>query len=285
MSAITANKVINIKDVDKLHAFPVKSGETIYQGGFAGISVDGYAYDLDSAIIPTSLIVGIVADDSANTTPAATTADGSVADDRSSADAGDKTVRKLYLSGRVLCDFAVTLSQDEVGKIAYAINNNDCSINGAGGVPIGTIVAFVSTSQAWVELNTYFGEGKDGELVVRRAVAGSTSTAAGGLFTIANPFGAIAILKELVFSITTASTGAATADIGVGASSSVDNLMDGLTLNGSITGLKLPAVNSGTNGNKIPAVIAADGNILATASADSSGLVGVVMAKFKRWDA
>lgn len=280
MSAKTANNILNKKNTDILHLFPVKSGETIFQNTLAGVSIDGLLYDLDAAIIPSILIVGVVADDSANTVPAATTADGSVANDRSSADAGDKTVRQIWLSGRFLLDFTDPLTQADVGKIAYAKNNNDCSITSVGGVAIGTIVAFVSANLAWVELNQFIGRDV---IRVKKAVAGSTSTDAGGLFKIDNPFAAKAILEEFVFEITTASTGAATADIGVGTSSSVDNLMDGITLNGSITGIKTPAGSAGTNGNKIPVGVAAAEKILATASASTAGLVGIVEATFRRW--
>ena len=280
MSAKTANNQLNKKNAEVLHLMPVKLGETIFQNTIVGVSVDGYVYDLDAAIIPSVIIAGIVADNSANTTPAATTAEGSVSGDRASADAGDKTCRQIWLRGRFLLDFTDTLTQADVGKVAYAANNNDCNVSGVAGVAIGTIVAFVSASLAWVELNVFMANDR---ITIKQAVAGSTSTAVGGLFSIDNPFGAKAILEEVVLDITTASTGGATADIGVGTSSSVDNLFDGLVLNGAVTGIKTPVPDAGTNGGKIPKGMASTDKVVATASASTAGLVGVVSAIFRRW--
>jgi hypothetical protein len=280
MAALTANTVLESKNAEILFAFPVDTGETIYSNSIAGIGVDGLLKNITLANAPTILIAGIVADDSANITPAATTADGNVLLDRSSADAGDKTVRKVWTKGRFLLTFTDTLSADELGKVAYAKNNFDCSIQAVSAVKLGTIVGVYSTSQAWVEINQYY----TGDTVtVKIPVTGSASTAVGAQLSIANPFGQDAILESFVFDIDTASTGAATMDIGVGTTSTVDNLMDGLTLNGAVTGIKTPVVDAGTNGGKIPKAMASTDLVIGTASATTAGLVGTAEAKFRRW--
>lgn len=280
MSALTANNVLQKKDIEAIQAFPVLSGETIYQDSICGIGVDGLLKNISASTYMTILIACIIADDSANTTPAATTGSGSIAADRTSAEAGDKTVRQTYTKGKFLLSFTDTLTQADVGKIAYAVNNNDCSVSNVGGVPVGTIVGFYSASLAWVELNVFIGR----DIIrIKQAVAGVASTGAGALFTIDNPFGGKAILESFVFDITTASTGAATADIGVGTSSSVDNLMDGLTLNGAVAGIKTPVPNAGTNGGKLPKGMTSSEKVLGTGSADTSGLVGTVEATFRRY--
>lgn len=153
MAALTANKVRPSKGTDKLLLVPVASGEVIYQGSIVGITASGLLENVDSGNVDTLKMVGIVADDSANTTPAATTAAGSVLADRSSADAGDKTVRQIWTKGRFLMDFSVSLTQADLGSKAFALNNNDCTNVTTTAVALGTIVGIYSTSQAWVELN------------------------------------------------------------------------------------------------------------------------------------
>lgn len=155
MAAITANKVRQAKNVDKLLAVPVASGEVIYQGAIVGITAAGYLENVDSGNVDTLKMIGIVADDSANLTPAATTAAGSLLGDRSSADAGDKTVREIWTKGRFLLDFSVSLTQADLGSKAYALNNNDCTNVTTTAVAIGTIVSIYGTSKAWVELNEW----------------------------------------------------------------------------------------------------------------------------------
>lgn len=153
MAAITANKVRPNRNVGELLALPVKSGETILQGGIVGCGADGLLVNVTAANDETMKILGIVMDDSANLVPAPTTANGSLLNDRSSEDAGDKTVRLVAVKGQFLMDFAVAISQANLGDKAFAQNNNDCVLLTADGVCIGTIVRVVSTSQAWVELN------------------------------------------------------------------------------------------------------------------------------------
>jgi hypothetical protein len=283
MSAKTANNVLQKKDVEILHAFPVDTGEIIYQNTIAGIGVDGLLKNVALANVAGIRLVGIIADDSANTTPAATTADGNITGDRTSPEAGDKTVRLVWLSGRFLLDFVDTLSADEVGKVAYAKNNNDCSLSSADAVPVGTIISVYSSSKAWVELNTFYRATTEDVLIVKKAVTGSASTAVGGWLSIDNPFGAAAILESFTFEIVAASTGAATIDIGVGTTVTDDTLMDGLVLNGAVTGIKTSKVNAGTNGGILPKAMASGDKVIGTGSATAVGLTGFIEAKFRRW--
>lgn len=283
MSAKTANNVLLKKDVNALTLFPVDSGQTIYQNTIVGVDTDGLLKNVAAANVATLRIVGIVADNSINTTPAATTADGSVLSDRSSADAGDKTVRQVWMQGRFLLDFVDTLAQTALGKLAYAKNNNDCSVSSVDGVLLGTIVSIYSISQAWVEINKFYPEYPDVDYVVLKGnLAAPADTTVGGIMSVDNPFAADAIVEYLALDIDTASTGAATGDFGIGTSSSSDILLDGVTLNGAVTGLKTIGTNGGTNGKAFRPMGASD-KILGTASADATGLVGTYKAVIRKY--
>jgi hypothetical protein len=284
MAAKTANNILQMKDVSALTLFPVDSGQTIYQNTLVGVDTDGLLKNIAAANVATLRIVGIVADDSANLTPAATTADGSILADRSSADAGDKTVRQVWMQGRFLLNFAETVAQDDLGKLAYAKNNNDCYLAAAAdAILIGTIVGIYSSSQAWVELNKFYPEYPDTDLVVLSgSLTAATDTTAGGVLSVDNPFAANAIVEQLAIVIGTASTGAATADFGIGTTSSSDTLLDGVTLNGAVTGLKTIGTNGGTNGKAFRPMGASD-KILGTASADATGLVGTYKAVIRKY--
>lgn len=284
MSAKTARNILHAKDTNALTAFPVASGEKIFQNTIAGVDSDGYLKDLDAANVATMRIVGIVADDAANEPEVATAGAGSLLADRSSADNGDKTVRQLWMQGRFLLDFAETLAQDDCGKLAYAKNNNDCYLSsGADTILIGTIVAIHSTSKAWVEINKFYPEYPDTELaIIEGALAAPATTAVGGIMSVDNPFAADAIVESLTLDIDTASTGAATGDFGIGTTLSSDVLLDGVTLNGAVTGLKTIGTDGGTNGKAFRPMGASD-KVLGTASADATGLVGTYKLVIRKY--
>lgn len=284
MSAKTARNILHAKDVSSLTAFPVASGEKIFQNTIAGVDSDGYLKDLDAANVATIRIIGIVADDAANEPEVATAGAGSILADRTSADNGDKTVRQLWMQGRFLLDFAETLAQDDCGKLAYAKNNNDCYLSaGADAILIGTIVSIYSTSKAWVEINKFYPEYPDTDLaILKGALAAPATTAVGGIVSIDNPFAADAIVEHFAIDIDTASTGAATGDFGIGTSSSSDVLLDGVTLNGAVTGVKTIGTNGGTNGKAFRPMGASD-KILGTASADATGLAGTYKAVIRKY--
>jgi hypothetical protein len=150
MAAITANRSRQNKCVEELYALPVKTGTTIYQGAIVGIDSTGHLIDAVEGV----KMIGIVMDAGEFDPPRATTANGSLFGDRTSPVAGDKTVRLVALRGRFLMDFGVAIAQANLGDKAFASNNNDCALLTAAGPALGTIVSVVSTSQAWVELNT-----------------------------------------------------------------------------------------------------------------------------------
>lgn len=88
--------------------------------------------------------------------------------------------------------------------------------------------------------------------VLSVALTGSTTTAT-ATFAIANPFAGGALITKVEVLATVASTGAATADIGVGAAATTgsDIILDGLTLNGVSANSvfsSLNATDDGTNG-------------------------------------
>lgn len=93
---------------------------------------------------------------------------------------------------------------------------------------------------------------------------------------IANPFGVAVVITKAVLRITTASTGASTLDIGIGASITTadDTLMDGLS--GATAGLFDNVTNKGTNG--LPQQLWAADTFLTVkeASGDVAGLVGTL---------
>lgn len=283
MTAKAKNNILNQKDVSALLAVPVDATEIIYQNTIVGIDTDGLLKNVVPANIATLRFVGIVADDSEFSTPAATIGDGSIAGDVSTPVSGDKTVRMIWAQGRFLLNFSDTLTQADVGKLAYAKNNNDCYVTDTDAVLVGTIVGFYSSSQAWVELNKYYPEHPDADLaVVKGALVAAVDTTAGGILTLANPFGSDAIVESLTLYIDTASTGVANGDFGIGTNSTDDKLLDGVALNGAVTGLKTIGVNGGTNGKALRPIGALE-KILGTASADASGLVGTYKAVIRKY--
>jgi hypothetical protein len=150
MSALTANRTRQSKCVEELYAIPVKTGTTIYQGSIVGIDVTGLLVDAAEGV----KAVGIVMDDGMDTVPRATTANGSMFGDRASDVAGDKTVRLVAFNGRFLIEFGVTIAQSNLGDKCFAMNNNEGALLTAAGPALGTIISVVSTSLAWVELNS-----------------------------------------------------------------------------------------------------------------------------------
>jgi hypothetical protein len=245
--AVTIRKPISYKWADEPVAFPVKTGETIYQGTFAGIGKDGYLYNLDSAACPEITIFGIVADDSANATgEAATTANGSISGtkEEGSAVAGDKTIRRVYIRGEFLLTFT-SITQAMVGTTMYATDNytiDDVS-SGTACVPAGTLTTYISTTSGYLLLND-LGIG-GGVRVAKVAVTGTAGNA--GSLSWVNPTAKTCLVESFILDITTGSSGAATMDIGITtASASADTLIDGVKT--SVASVKSNLVDGGTNG-------------------------------------
>lgn len=246
--AVTARQAINLKWADEPVAFPVKSGETIYQGTFAGIGKDGYLYAIDSTACPEITMVGIVADDTANASgDAATTSSGSISGTReqASADAGDKTVRRVYLHGEFLLTFT-SITQAMVGTNMYATDNytlDDVS-NGTACIPIGTLITYISATSGWLDLNNFYLG--DGLRIIKGSLTASTG-GAGGVFNVANPTGKVCLIEEVIIDITTGSSAARTIDVGIAATlTSSDVLIDGAAC--SAVTQKSISGSHGTNG-------------------------------------
>jgi len=85
----------------------------------------------------------------------------------------------------------------------------------------------------------------------RVALTAATDNTAGAVASIANPEGAAVLITRAVIYTTTASTGAATLDIGVAAngSTSSDTLFDGLDVNAA-AGVFDNVDDQGTNGKQ-----------------------------------
>jgi hypothetical protein len=269
--AITRNIATEKKNEGEVTAFAVASGETIYQGSLVGINASGYLVNITAANANTIKLVGVVQDGSANSTPAATSANGSISGglNVSSAIAGDKTVRNVWLSGQFLLTFT-SIAQANVGSTVYASDNYtvDETLTGAR---VGTLVTYISATSGWVDLNKF---ARDGGFVITGAL-----TAAGGagvVLNVANPYGSALLVEEFLLNITTKSTGAATGDFGIAATGvSSDILLDGTNL--ETTGYHSIGVNGGTNG-KYGRVWASTTFITGTGSAATTGLVGTYIA-------
>lgn len=115
----------------------------------------------------------------------------------------------------------------------------------------------------------------------RKALTAVTTTTAGGAAAIANPEGVPLIITSAVLYIPTASTGAATVDVGVAANAttSSDNLIDGMST--AAAGAFGNVGNPGANG-KANQVWGATQYVTCTASATLAGMVGYLYIEYLR---
>jgi len=113
------------------------------------------------------------------------------------------------------------------------------------------------------------------------ALSAPSDNTVGGILKLQNPEGDDLIITEFLLDITTEASGAATADIGVddGGDVSSDSLLDGVDI-GTAAGLFATTVDGGTNGG--PAKWPSGYYLVATASADATGLVGNAYIKWIR---
>lgn len=243
--AKTAEQTIMFKPTGDQFAFPVASGETIYGGTIAVLDDDGYLRNLSSTYAPQAKLVVFVADKSANESgPAATTSAGSISGslEASSANAGDKTVRRCYISGVVRCSFT-SITQSQVGKTVYSTDNYTVDETQNGGVKIGTLVTYIDSDEGWVDINKFYQH--DGTVFWKQALTASSGNA--GMLNMANPTGSTIMIERTVIDLTTATSVAGTIDVGVGASgASADTLIDGVA--SSVAGVFDNINDAGTNG-------------------------------------
>lgn len=118
-------------------------------------------------------------------------------------------------------------------------------------------------------------------------VTGTTSTTGGAMCSVANPEGATVYILRSYLVVTTASTGAANINVGVGATATTDasDMISALAINGAIT-------NKIYNGNTIqattktevtaPAAWTATTFVNATGSASSAGFTGTLYIEYIR---
>lgn len=119
-----------------------------------------------------------------------------------------------------------------------------------------------------------------GEVIVKVPLAAVDT--GGGLFSWQVPLNTDIIITGLYLDVTTASTGACTVDIGYTASSattSVDNLIDGLDVNAA-TGLFSNFKNAGSNGKADQRGVAGKWVTGSKASGATAGIVGYAYIRY-----
>lgn len=127
-------------------------------------------------------------------------------------------------------------------------------------------------ADARVQLET--GAAADRRIKVARVALAAADTA-GGLFSWVNPESTAIIVTQVLLDVTTQTSGACTADVGMTATSattSADNLIDGKSL--ATAGLFDNIEDQGTNGTSRQKVAAGKWVTGSVASGASAGLVG-----------
>lgn len=274
MSAITAayNRRIDIEPYATPVAFPILSGETLYEGGFFIIGTDGYAKQPTSVNILTAKIVGI------NTGRTKTaTANGVLSSTSLEMYADNDNVVVGYVCNVRVEVEGSGLTQADVGRTVYITNNNDISLSPIAGFQMGTLEKFISATKAIVVMNRFYkGDG----LVIDKLTI--NAVASGQAFTWQNPLGADVYIKDVVVDVTTQATGAATMDVGIAATvTSSDTIFDGVDVGTAPILTNATTGNFGTNGLLVRKC-ATDYYITGTASADLAGLVGTVSIEYRR---
>lgn len=278
--AVTTLQNCTKKGVLTTLAFPVASGESIYQGSLAYVNDSGYLANLTAAVAATGSVnyVGFVKDGSENNNATAPSANGSISGDDekgSSLSNGEKTIRQLWTQGQFKITTASGLSQASVGRTVYATDNFTFNVTGDG-VAIGSLTEYIAATTGYVDLNTYYGDA--GTKLYRGAVTAATTTTGGD--AISFTFGKVVYLQQFDLDITTAATGVAAMDIGVAANgtTSSDTLIDGIDV-GSAAIYGNPYVDGGTNG-AAPRKLTATQYVTGTPSATLAGLVGTFVAVY-----
>ena len=146
--AITKDKTGVIHFEITTGILPVKSGETVYAGGFAGVK-DGFLYNCISTDLSTYNAVVVVLDETANLdrVTKATTADGNVAGGKDNVGIrGDRTARLCLLSGVV--EVAVDVAAlDLAGKTAYCVDNSVVTAdNNVSNLKVGKFIRPIDTT-------------------------------------------------------------------------------------------------------------------------------------------
>ena len=123
----------------------------------------------------------------------------------------------------------------------------------------------------------YSGNNESGVYSYELDISQATAVATGSL---ANPFGSDVLILAATVRVTTASTGASTVDIGIGAAATTvnDGLLDGLSL--ATLGLYTNAEDAGTNGEQTMVWGTNQFLNVAEASGDVAGVVGKLFVQY-----
>ena len=163
----------------------------------------------------------------------------------------------------------------DVGKRCFI--SDDATITYTpGNVYCGQVAKYESSTSVWVDIEPACAGKATHRVALHGDLTAVTSTAAGGILSLLNPFAARAVIIDFVIDVTTDSTGAATADFGVASSvASADTLLDGVDV-GSAAIIADNIDNKGSNG--VRGLAWPSGHyITGTASATLAGLVGTYM--------
>lgn len=116
----------------------------------------------------------------------------------------------------------------------------------------------------------------------KAALTASTTTTGGDALSLLNPEGEDLIVTRCLIDVTTPATGAATADVGIGATATTsdDTLLDGVDI-GTAAILADNIENPGTNGKAL-VKWPADEYLTVSPSASLAGLVGSAYVEWKR---
>lgn len=286
MAAVTAERILEHMGGTETVPFAVASGATIYGGAAAVVVKEGYLEDLSTgANIQEARKVVWVADknDTYNNTPAATTSAGSISGSfvEASIPAGDKTVRQCWVDGYVRCTFT-SIAQSDVCKTVYLQNNNTADETQIDGIKFGTLITYISATDGWVALND-FGL-KDGTIVARGALTAATTYAGGDCLAWVNPTGETIMIEDMVVDITTKTTGAANAEIGVAANgtTSSSTLMNTIDI-GTAAAVFSASIDGGTAGAPYRKMTSTQ-YITMTPSASAAGMVGTYAIYYRIWE-
>lgn len=253
MSALAAARQTDRKEGDLL-AIGLTAAGKVYQGGLVCRATDGYL----AAAAATSgfRFTGVAYESKDNTSGA----DGDL-------------VARVYRKGLFLFDIASATVTD-IKKKVWVGDDQTVTLT-PGKVFCGVIEAVESSTKVWVDIEPAVSPITYNRLCIPGDLIAVTTTAAGGILTLLNPFAARAIIMDLILDVTTKATGAATGDFGVASSvASADTLLDGVTLGSAGAAAILNVADDhGTNG--VVGLAWPSGHyVTGTASATLAALVG-----------
>ena len=146
----------------------------------------------------------------------------------------------------------------------------------ANAIQLGsTLLAF--TAAQFNQIMAAFGAVAFDRSVKVAKVALAAVDTGGGVFAWANPEAGSILIERVILDVTTATSGACTADVGTtatNATTSSDNLIDGVSL--AATGLKDNLGDAGTNGKAKQRLATGKWVTGSVASGTGAGLVGFV---------